>query len=552
MPSIFRRKKIKDYQIYPDEILLDSENIPKFDTQQFEGRLERPISKRAFFALSIILVIIAAIYLGQIAKLQIINGRVFAERSQKNTLKRELFSPLRAVIVDRNGNRIAWNDENGKREYTDKPGFAHLLGHIGLPSQEDLSANPNILRNIFVGKDGVEKAYEDVIRGNYGIKLIEVDSQNNIVSESVQLPPQKNDDFKLTIDADLQTEIFKALELAAKNLGYQGGAGVIMDVNNGDLLALTSYPEYDLNSIENSLKNQKNNPFLNRAISGLYIPGSIVKPFIALAALKEGIISPQKQIYSSGSISLPNPYNPELKNVFKDWKAHGWVDMKRAIAVSSDVYFYTIGGGYEDQRGLGIEKIESYAKIFGMNSKTGVDLPGEISGIIPNQSLKAKINPKDPTWRIGDTYNASIGQGYFQVTPIEMVVYAAALANNGKLIEPHIAMDFKKQKEIQTIDIAKENFDIVKEAMLMAVKEGTATSLNIYGVNVAAKTGTAQTGKNNQFINSWVIGFFPYENPKYAFAVVTEKGPKESPAGAQYVMRQVLDWMTVYRPEYLK
>ncbi|TSD02500.1 MAG: Penicillin-binding protein 2 [Parcubacteria group bacterium Athens0714_24] len=544
-----KRPKIKDLQIYPDEIFLDSKNIPKFDTQQFEGRLEKPISKKTFFIFSSFLVLISFFYFGQVFNLQVLRGQAMADRSQKNNLKKEIILPPRTTIADRDGVRLAWTDGD-QRNYIDIAGFSHIIGYLGLPSKEDLQNNPGLAMNVIIGKEGVEKKYEEFLRGNAGVKLVEFDSQNNIISESVQTLPVANEDFKLTIDSGVQAKLFEALSSAGKNLGYKGGAGTILDVNNGEVLALASYPEYKQENISDYL-NAKNNPFLNRAISGLYAPGSIVKPFIALAALNENIISPDKQIFSSGSISIPNPFFPDKKNIFLDWKAHGWTDMKKALAVSSDVYFYEIGGGYQNQKGLGISKLEDYAKQFGMDSKTGIDLLGEENGVVPDPELKARADPRDPIWRVGDTYNASIGQGYFQVTPIEMAVFAAALANNGIFVQPHLA-PVLNNSSVKTIDIPKEYFDIVREGMLMAVKEGTATTLNVPGISIAAKTGTAQVGANNQFTNSWVIGFFPYENPKYAFAVVTERGPKDSAAGAQYVMRQILDWLAIYRPEYLK
>ena len=163
----------------------------------------------------------------------------------------------------------------------------------------------------------------------------------------------------------------------------------------------------------NGYINNKNKPFINRAISGLYAPGSVVKPFVALAALSEGIISPEKKIFSAGQISIPNPFFPDKKTIFKDWKAHGWVDMRQALAVSSDVYFYEIGGGFEDVKGLGINKIYEYAKKFGLGEKTGIDLLGEAEGTVPSPAVKEKNNPADPLWRVGDTYISAIGQGYF-------------------------------------------------------------------------------------------------------------------------------------------
>lgn len=548
------KKKITNPEIYPDEIFLDSQNIPQFDTQQFEGRLEKPIDKKIFKNLYVFLELLAVFFFIKIFFIQVIQGKVFAERAEKNNLRQEIILPPRAVIKDRSGIRLAWT-ENDSRDYINLPGFAHILGYFGLPSGEDLKKEEKILMNVMIGKEGLEKKYENILKGVRGVKLIEVDSQNNVVSESVKDSAVSADDLILAINSRIQSQFFAVIDSVAKERGFQGGAGIILDVNNGEIISLVSWPEYDQKNLQNFF-DDKSKPFLNRAIAGLYAPGSIIKPLIALAGLNEGVISPEKQIFSPGYISIPNPFFPDKKSIFYDWKAHGWVDMRQAIAVSSDVYFYEIGGGFENQKGLGIKNIENYAKKFGFDSRTGVDLGGEQKGVVPNPELKEKSNPEDPVWRIGDTYNASIGQGYFHVTPMEMAVYAAAIAIDGKIIQPHLCKSCQgptlTDKKVGPLDIPEDYFKIVKEGMRMAVTEGTASALNVWGVDIAAKTGTAEIGAAKKYVNSWVIGFWPYKNPKYAFAVVMEKGPYHNLVGAPYVMRQLLDWMSIYTPEYLR
>jgi penicillin-binding protein 2 len=226
--------------------------------------------------------------------------------------------------------------------------------------------------------------------------------------------------------------------------------------------------------------------------------------------------------------------------------------MMQAIAVSCDVYFYEIGGGYQNQKGLGIANIEKYAEMFGFGEKTGIDLPGENEGTIPSPEWKAANFKGDP-WRLGDTYHTAIGQYGFQVTPIEMARAAAAIANDGKLLTPHLILnDTIKENQITILNLNKSYFDTVQEGMRDAVSFGTATALNVPYVNLAAKTGTAQLGVAKNKVNSWVIGFFPYENPKYAFALMMEAGPNTNEVGASSVMRQLLDWMSVNTPEYFK
>ena len=330
-----------------------------------------------------------------------------------------------------------------------------------------------------------------------------------------------------------------------------------MDVNTGEIVTLVSYPEYDPNILVEG-KNEEiiagystneRKPYFNRAVSGRYTPGSIVKLFVAIGALNEGVITPEKKILSTGSISIPNRWNPELSTVFKDWKAHGWVDVRDALAVSSNVYFYEVGGGFEDQEGLGIRNIEKYMRMFGIGEISGIDIYGEEEGVIPNPKWKEENFDGEP-WRIGDTYHTAIGQYGFQVTLIQMVRAVAAIATDGILVVPHVAGQKVKTKKITEID--QQHFNLVKTGMRQAVTDGTAKGLNVPQVKVAAKSGTAEIGTTKRKVNSWIVGFFPYDNPKYSFVVMMEEGPRDNTIGALYIIRQLLDWMLVQAPEYLK
>lgn len=343
---------------------------------------------------------------------------------------------------------------------------------------------------------------------------------------------------------------------------------MIMDVKTGDILALASVPGYDAGILTGgnesgvqSLLSDERTPFLNRVTSGLYTPGSIVKPFLALAALQEQLISPDEKILSTGSIAIPNPYLPGEESIFLDWKEHGWVSMRDALAVSSNVYFYEIAGGYKEQKGLGIGKVEAYMNLFGFGKKTGVDFSNEESGVIPTPRWKEKIFKEG--WRLGDTYNTAIGQYGFQVTPLQAVRAVAAIANEGKLLKPRVVTKIFSDSETiaggrvtpikwSQTPIEAPHYAVVKEGMRLGVLSGTAKGLLIPVVSIAAKTGTAQVGTSKKFVHSWVVGFFPYENPKYAFAVVMERGPSGNLIGALYVLRGVLEWMAENTPEYLK
>lgn len=558
--NIFKTgRNLNDSEIAPDEIFLDSSNLPNFDVHQFEGRFEKPITKKTILMLAGFFVVIGIVFVGRVGFLQISKGEFFKKRSENNRLQHTPLFSERGVIYDRNGVELAWNsprdDVFPKRSYTDKKGLSRILGYVGYPKRDNKGI---YYQTEFIGKDGIEKFYNDELAGSNGLKIVETDALMNIRSESIIRPPKDGKDITLSIDSRIQSKLYELMENLAKDKGFSGGSGVLMSVDTGDILAIASFPEYDSGILTEGsngyaikrFQNDERKPFLNRPVSGLYTPGSIVKPFVAIGALNEGVITPDKKILSTGSISIPNPYYPELKSVFNDWKAHGWVDVKDALAVSSNVYFYEVGGGFEDQKGLGISKIEEYVKKFGIGELTGIDLPGEVEGVIPNPKWKAEqFNGEE--WRVGDTYHTAIGQYGFQVTPIQMVRAIAAIATNGKIVSPRLSLD-KKVKAKKIEGIKNGNFEVVKEGMRQAVTAGTAKGLNIPQVVVAAKTGTAEVGISKKRVNAWIVGFFPYDNPKYAFAVVMEKGPRKNTVGGLFVMRQLLEWMAVNTPEYIK
>jgi penicillin-binding protein 2 len=553
------QNRIKD--IDPDEIFLDSENLPKFDVNQFEGRLEKPISMGTFVGFSIVCFLIFGIFFIKSYDLQVINGGNFFRRSENNRLKNTLVFANRGVIYDRNDNKLAWNilststnnSEFSLRKYSSLIGLTHVLGYVKYPSKD---SSGFYYSKDLVGKDGVEKYYNDYLSGTNGSNIVEVDAAGKVQSQSVVRPAEDGKDLKLSIDSDLQSEMYNVISSLSQKVGFTGGAGVIIDVKTGEVLALTSYPEYDSQILTdgsnraaiNQYLTNKNDPFLNRIIGGLYTPGSIVKPYMSMAALTENIISPTKQILSTGSISIPNVYDSLHSSVFKDWRAQGWIDMRHALAVSSDVYFYEVGGGYQDQKGLGITLIDKYMNMFGF----GKDMPDgffkQNSGTVPDPEWKAE-NFDGEKWNIGDTYHTSIGQYGFQVSPIQAVRAVASIANSGKLMDPSILLGGNPDKFTQ-LNLNPDYFQIVREGMRLGVEEGVAVGLNVDYVKVAAKTGTAELGSKKQFVNSWVTGFFPYDNPKYAFAVIMEKGPVTNSMGGVYVMRQVLDWMHVNEPNY--
>ena len=555
------RLKNKNFFVEPDEIFLDSKNLQNFDRQQFEGRIEKSISKKNILLLGVLFLFFMGIFGIRLIYLQIQKGEAYFQRSQNNVLEKAVIFTDRGIIYDRNKIELAWNKkEEGTsvptRVYL-SPGFSHLLGYVSYPAQD---SSGNYWQGEFIGKDGLEKEYNHELKGENGSKIIETDALGKIYSENIVNAPSPGANLITAIDSRIQAELFTLIKNLSESGAFAGGAGVIMNSQNGEVIALTSFPEYDSEILSfgkdaqkiNDYRTDKRKVFLDRNISGLYTPGSIVKPFFALGALVEGVIDPYKKILSTGSISIPNPYFPGQKTVFKDWRINGWTNMMEALAVSSDIYFYEIGGGFENQKGLGIANLEKYAKLFGLGDKTGIDLPDEKKGVIPSPEWKT-ANFKGDVWRIGDTYHTAIGQYGFQVTPIEMARAVGAIANGGKLLTPHLVLnDSEKENRIFEVNLDKGYFDIAHQGMRLAITSGTAMSLNVPYVQVVAKTGTAQVGLAKNKINSWVIGFFPYKNPKYAFAVMMEAGPNTNTIGATSVMRQLLDWMSINTPEYFQ
>ena len=557
------RRSSKRLEIAPDEIFLDSGNLPAFDLQQFEGRMERPISQKTVFFTGALFLLIGLFLLSQTWILQVYKGRAYRDLSVRNSLRSSVIFAPRGLIEDRNGVLLVSNiaseshPEYPSRQYTSLEGLAHLLGFVSYPKKDSSGV---YFRQEYTGKSGVEGYYESLLAGQNGIRITETNVAGEIQSESIVRAPRSGMILSLSVDSRLQNKLFELIKNLAAQRGFSGGAAAIMNIENGEMLALTSFPEFDSTVMSEGedaaaigrFNADERQPFLDRALDGLYTPGSIVKPFIASAALTENIITPEKSILSTGSISIPNPYNPDKESVFKDWKAHGYVNMREAIAVSSDVYFYEIGGGFGDQPGLGIARIKQYLELFGFGKADENNFLLDVKGTIPDPVWKAKTFNGEP-WRIGDTYNTSIGQYGMQVTPMQALRATAAIANGGLLVEPTVLKDGNRGGVYsRSLGLSDDVLKVVREGMRGSVLSGTAANLNIGSVAVAAKTGTAELGTRKQYVNSWVEGFFPYENPKYAFVVLMEHGPHDNTVGALFVFRQFLDWLSSEVPEYLQ
>ncbi len=537
-----KRKAHEHDEITPDEIFLDSANISGLDQGRFQGRLELPISSRAFLGLFILLGIIAGIILIQVGKLQILQGSAYSAESEQNHIRSSVLFAPRGVITDMHGSVLVNNVENSQgnvRRIYDIPAMGSVIGYTSYPKKDSSGRYYDTAEK---GIAGLEAQYNTELTGSNGTVLTEVNALGKVFSQGVIVPPEKGKTLKLSIDSSFEKSLTTALADVTTQNKFTGGAAVIMDVHTGEIRALASYPTYDANIFSQGgptktivgYNTDTRHPYLDRVVQGLYAPGSIVKPFIAAGALTDGIITPNTKIDDKGFLIIKDPYHPGKIFLYKGWKALGVLSVRKAIAWSSDVFFYTVGGGFGSQKGLGINRLDYWYHQFGLGEKSNIDLPNESSGLIPTPAWKRKVLHKP--WYLGDTYFTAIGQYATQVTPIQMARAIAAVANNGKLLTPTLLYG---QTPIYTqIPVTPATFQVVREGMREGVTSALAWQINFPYLAVAAKTGTAQVGAHNQFDNSWVEGFFPYTNPQYAFAVVLGRGPSGKGEKATMVMKE--------------
>lgn len=439
-----------------------------------------------------------------------------------------------------------------KFELLTESSLSHILGYTGKISERELKFfSKNYSPIDYVGKTGIEQVYEKELKGLAGKKNVEVDSLGRHKKIINEIPAQNGYDVKLSLDLDLQLKAEEIIKEHLSKLKLTRASFVALDPRDGSVLALVSLPAYNNNLFSggishkdyNALINNPNRPLLNRAIAGEFPAGSTVKPIFSAAALQEGVINANTKILSSGGIRIGQWF-------FPDWRAggHGSVNVKNAIAWSVNTFYYYIGGGYGDFKGMGIDSLIKYSKLFGLGAKTEIDLPGEALGLVPNQEWKRE-KIKEP-WYIGDTYHFSIGQGYLLATPLQVANYTAAIANGGTLFKPHLAKEIIDEKgnlikrieaeELNANFIDKEKIDIVKEGMRETVTYGSARLLNYLPFSSAGKTGTAQWSsvKNT---HAWYSGFAPYENPEIAFVILIEEGGEGSSV-ATPIANDILKW----------
>ncbi len=559
----YQKLKKRDYADYIgfDEVLVDSGAFFGDDESRV-AVVERPFSSFSYLLLFAILLTMGTLLFGRTAYLGTVEGEAFAARSTENHLLREVYTADRGIIYDRKGRVIVSNswvpeEERSIRVLVHPTAFSHVVGFVGAPSEKDLARDKELRDYEALGRDGVEYTYDEILRGEVGERLKEVNAKGEIISSGFVDPPDAGGNIALTIDRELQIKTYIELENIIKEQGFRGGAAIFFNANNGEILTMTSYPSFDASVFSKGITREAyaelvgdpRSPLYNRAIAGTYAPGSTVKPFYATAALHENVISPDKQILSTDALLIPNPYQPGTFTRFGEFRAQGLVDMRKALAVSSNIYFYTIGGGYGDVAGLGISRLTAWLQKFRIGEITGIDLSGEKQGTIPDATKKAERHPDDPTWRLGDTYHSSIGQGDFAITPLQMGVALSALVNGKELVTPHVlgaVLSGPEKQEMSTrgtaIALDPAHLQVVKEGMVMATQIGTARLLGGLPFAIAAKSGSAEIG-NKQRSHSWLLAYTTDTKEPLGMVIFLEAGPRENNVGSGVLAYRILEWV---------
>ena len=448
------------------------------------------------------------------------------------------------------------------REYPYHEQISHLVGYIGRINESEIAQleedeiAANYRGSDYIGKTGIEQSYEGELHGKTGFQQVEVDAGGREVRVLSRTPPVSGNNLMLTIDAKLQG-------IAEQAFGNYRGALVAIDPRNGEVLAFVSKPGYDPNlfidGIDEQSWNELNNspdvPLNNRALRGQYSPGSTIKPFMALAGLHYNKRTPGYTISDPGYFSLPGS-----RHRYRDWKkdGHGSVDLFKSIVVSCDTYYYGLATE------LGIDNIYSFFSEFGFGKKTGIDMGGEVSGLMPSQEWKQKRHKQK--WYAGDTVSVGVGQGYNLVTPLQLAYATAILANDGVAYRPHLLKEVRSSRTSEkrtvgtnlesNLNLNSEHLALVKSAMVAVTQPGGTAAKAGAGASYvfAGKTGTAQVigiKQGEKYIESkvqeryrdhaWFMAFAPSDQPKIALAVLVENGGHGGSTAAP-IARKVLDY----------
>lgn len=434
--------------------------------------------------------------------------------------------------------------------------LSHILGYVGKITQEEYAIwkEKGYRRVDEIGKVGIERGLEELLRGIPGRRVTEVDALGNELSILSEQSPIPGANITLSIDAEMQEYIQKRLQALFERIGASRGSVVVVDTKSGGIRAMVGLPSYESNSFAAGIDTEsyqrliedEDRPLFPRAYAGEFPSGSTFKPFVGYAALREGIITERTSFLSTGGIGV-GPW------FFPDWRygGHGYTDIRKAIAESVNTFFYIIGGGYKDVTGLGVDRLTAYASLFGFGAPTGIPLPGEADGFLPSRSWKQEA--KNERWYVGDTYNLSIGQGDLLVTPLQLALATGMIANGGDYLAPRLIEAVDGGPPVDLSDAkrdAAEQFDpyaiqVIREGMRMTVTKGSARSLSTIEMDIAGKTGTAQN-IGDRPTHAWFTGFAPYKDPEIAIVVLIEEGGEGSSVAVP-LAREIFEWWQFQR-----
>ncbi len=439
-----------------------------------------------------------------------------------------------------------------RRKYTTYAKYlSHILGYVGYPSKDELQENPDLRSDMLIGKMGIEKIYNDELLGDYGFKAVVVDAAGRIRKVLWTKPPKEGNDIYLTIDARLQKKAYEIF----KNSREKSGSIIIVNPKTYEILTLLSYPIFDIQKFSDGLTKKewvkliksKYKPLFNKALKGIYPPGSIYKIVVSVAALEEGVITPYQKIYSGGVFSIG-------KWKYRNWNLAGCgtINVMQALEQSCDTFYYQVG------LKLGVSKIVEWTYSFGIGEKLNPKIETKVSRV-PSPDWKRRVLGEP--WFYGDTVNLSIGQGYLGITPFDATKIVVPVANGGKVLKPQIlkAIYDKETKKfietkpeiLRTLDIKRENLRAVRRGMYLVVygNRGTAKILKQAPFKNAGKTGTAQVyrkPKKGEKItkwelqnHAWFVDMFPYKSPKFVIATFVEHGRGGSKTAAPITLELI-------------
>jgi penicillin-binding protein 2 len=517
------------------------------------------------------LILLFLILFAKLIEVQIIKGKYYQDLSQGNRIRHVVIPAPRGRILARGGEELATNVEikkrvkfapdgsfkitddltgavaeefvtDYKRVYPMGDKFSHALGYLAQVGDSEMGKiNPGCPEkgpralDALIGKTGLEQTYECSLEGSPGEELVEVSATGTGIRILGRREPIPGRDLKTTTDYGLQLEVASAMN-------GKKGAAIVTDAT-GQILAFYSYPSFDPNILINKGNSQEIGgllkdaglPFFNRVISGTYHPGSVFKPIVALAALQTGAIDKNFRYTDQGVITVNN-YSYSNWYFTQYGRTEGSVDLVKAIARSTDTFFYTIG------QMVGPEGVAKWAKSFGLDSLTGIDIPGEVEGLIPTPEWKKEV--RGESWFLGNTYHMAIGQGDISVTPIEINNYISAIAMGGKICKPRFNMD--SSQNCRTVNVAGGNVNLIKQGMEAACLQG-GTAFTFFdfsqkhgGTTVACKTGTAEIGTDG-IPHAWFTFFAPAESPQIVTTVLIERGGEGSSVAGP-IARKIADY----------